>query len=69
LLQTLKQVGELDTVIAELVGHSNGGSETMGRYGKRYKPKVLLEALEQLNYGIKMQAVSNLQKKLYMRYD
>jgi integrase len=28
---TLKQAGVLETVIAELVGHSNGGSETMGR--------------------------------------
>ncbi len=49
---TLKQAGELETVIAELVGHSNGGSETMGRYGKRYQPKVLLEALMKLDYGV-----------------
>jgi len=49
----LKQAGELETVIAELVGHSNGGSMTMGRYGKRYQPKVLLEALMKLDYGIK----------------
>jgi hypothetical protein len=49
---TLKQAGELETVIAELIGHSNGGSETMGRYGKRYQPKILLEALNKLDYGI-----------------
>ncbi len=49
---TLKQAGELETVIAELVGHSNGGSETMGRYGKRYQPKMLLAALMKLDYGI-----------------
>jgi integrase len=49
---TLKQAGVSETVIAELVGHSNGGSETMGRYGKRYQPKVLLHALDKLNYQI-----------------
>ena len=49
---TLKQAGELETVIAELVGHSNAGSETMGRYGKRYQPKLLLDALKKLDYGI-----------------
>lgn len=49
---SLKQAGVLETVIAELVGHSNGGSMTMGRYGKRYQPKVLLEALMKLDYGI-----------------
>jgi integrase len=47
---TLKQAGVIETVIAELVGHSNSGSETMGRYGKRYQPKVLLEALMKLDY-------------------
>lgn len=48
----LKQAGVTETVIAELVGHSNGGSMTMGRYGKRYQPKVLLDALMQLDYGV-----------------
>jgi integrase len=47
----LKQAGIIDTIIAELVGHSNSGSMTMGRYGKRYQPKVLLEALLKLDYG------------------
>jgi hypothetical protein len=28
---------------------------TMGRYGKRYQPKVLLEALLKLDYGIAIQ--------------
>jgi len=49
---SLKQAGVTETVIAELVGHSTSGSMTMGRYGKRYQPKVLLEALVQLDYGI-----------------
>lgn len=49
---TLKQIGVAETVIAEIVGHSTSGSMTMGRYGKRYQPKVLLEALMKLDYGI-----------------
>ena len=51
---TLKQVGVSETVIAELVGHSNSGSMTMGRYGKRYQPKVLLDALVKLDYDIQI---------------
>lgn len=27
----------------------------MGRYGKRYQPKVLLEALVRLDYGVDLQ--------------
>lgn len=50
----LKQAGVLETVISELVGHSTSSSMTMGRYGKRYQPKVLLDALVQLNYGVDM---------------
>ncbi|MDD2271116.1 MAG: site-specific integrase [Desulfuromonadaceae bacterium] len=50
---SLKQAGVSEAVIAELVGHSTSGSMTMGRYGKRYQPKVLLEALMKLDYGIK----------------
>jgi integrase len=49
---SLKQAGVSETLIVELVGHSTSGSMTMGRYGKRYQPKVLLEALMQLDYGI-----------------
>jgi integrase len=48
----LKQASVIETVIAELVGHSNNASMTMGRYGKRYQPKVLLDALMKLDYGI-----------------
>jgi integrase len=51
---TLKQAGVSETVIAEIVGHSTSGSMTMGRYGKRYQPKVLLEALVKLDYGIEI---------------
>jgi integrase len=49
----MKQAGVQDTLIAEIVGHSHGShTMTMGRYGKRYQPKVLLEALKRLDYGI-----------------
>lgn len=52
---TLKQVGIQDSLIAELVGHSHGNhAMTMSRYGKRYQPKVLLEALMHLDYGIEI---------------
>ncbi len=50
---TLKQAGVQDSIIAELVGHSQGAhSMTMSRYGKRYQPRVLLEAMKHLDYGI-----------------
>jgi len=41
---TLKQKGVQEVLIAELMGHANQ-SITTGRYGKRYQPKVLLEAI------------------------
>jgi integrase len=50
---TLKQRGVSEVVISELVGHAHK-SITSSRYGKRYQPKVLLEALELLDYGIDM---------------
>lgn len=46
---TLKQAGVEGAVIAEILGHANQ-SITTGRYGKRYRPQVLLEALELLEY-------------------
>lgn len=51
-IDALKQLGIQDTLISEIVGHSTSDSMTMGRYGKRYRPKVLLEALSHLDYGI-----------------
>lgn len=48
---SLKQAGVQEQLIGELVGHSSG-SITMERYGKAYQPKVLLEALERLEYRI-----------------
>jgi integrase len=48
---TLKQLGVQETLIAELVGHSSD-SITMSRYGKKFKPEVLLEVIKKLDYGI-----------------
>ncbi|NVN93056.1 MAG: tyrosine-type recombinase/integrase [Desulfuromonadales bacterium] len=53
--ETLKQAGTQEVVIAEIMGHAND-SMTMSRYGKRYQPKVLLDALGHLNYGIEIPA-------------
>jgi integrase len=51
LANNLKQNGVQEVIIAEILGHAND-SVTTGRYGKRYQPKVLLEALRFLDYGI-----------------
>jgi integrase len=49
---TLKQAGVETSVISELLGHSHDkGNMTLSRYGKRYRPKVLLDALMKLDYG------------------
>ena len=40
-------------MISENIGHANE-SMTMSRDGKRYQPKVLLEAMMLLDYGIDM---------------
>jgi len=47
---TLKQAGIPEVVISEILGHTHMNI-TSGRYGKRYQPKVLLEALAKLDYG------------------
>ncbi|MBU3916437.1 site-specific integrase, partial [bacterium] len=39
----LKQKGVGESYISEYVGHSSGDSETFGRYGKQYRPGVLME--------------------------
>jgi integrase len=46
---TLKQKGVPEGVIAEILGHANQ-SITTGRYGKRYRPAILLESLEKLDF-------------------
>jgi integrase len=51
---SLKQAGIQEVVIAEILGHAND-SVTTGRYGKSYRPAVLLEALQKLIYGVEDQ--------------
>ena len=46
----LKQKGINGQIIAEMVGHTTE-SITMNRYGKNYKPQIMLEALKQLDYN------------------
>lgn len=48
---TLKQQGEQEALISELLGHANN-SITTGRYGKRYQAKVLLEVVKRLAYRV-----------------
>jgi len=47
----LKQAGVQEAAIAEILGHENQ-SITTGRYGKRLRPKPLLKALKNLDYGL-----------------
>jgi integrase len=51
----LKQKGVSEGVIAEALGHAHK-SITSSRYGKRYQPKVLLDALVQLDYEAEISA-------------
>lgn len=53
---TLKQKGIQESVIAELMGHTNP-CITTGRYGKRYEIDKLLDALNMLDYGINFSAL------------
>lgn len=49
----LKQVGVSEVVVAAMIGHEHGGI-TFSRYGKDFKPAVLIEALEKLSYDIEI---------------
>jgi integrase len=55
---TLKQAGIQEVVISEIIGHANE-SMTMSRYGKRYQPKVLLEAMVKLDYEIDIKPIKS----------
>lgn len=48
-LDSLKQKGVQEGITEEIAGHANQ-SVTSGRYGKRFRPGVLLEALLKLDY-------------------
>jgi integrase len=49
LANSLKQKGVQEVIIAEILGHAVD-SMTMSRYGKRYEPKVLLEAISKYDF-------------------
>jgi len=51
LADNLKQRQVNDLIIGEILGHSHG-SITSSRYGKSYEPRVLLDALTTLDYGV-----------------
>lgn len=53
---TLKQKGVQESMISELMGHVNS-SITTGRYGKRFQPILLLEAVKILDYMHEPKAV------------
>lgn len=48
---TLKHLEVPEPLIAELVGHSNASSMTMGRYGKTYPIEKLSEVVLKLDWG------------------
>ncbi len=53
---SLKQLGVQESAISELLGHVNDNIST-GRYGKKYRPEVLLEAVKKIDYGIDRQTI------------
>jgi len=50
-INRLKQAGIDESKIKELVGHKEN-SITMGRYGKRFEPSVLIQTVEKLDFGL-----------------
>jgi len=49
----LKQLGVAESFISELLGHSSGDTMSYGRYGKQYKPGLLMaEAVEKISYKL-----------------
>lgn len=56
-IDELKQQDENESIIAELVGHKVS-SMTFGRYGKRYNPLRLKQAVERVSYDVCLTEVS-----------
>ncbi len=49
----LKQKGIAMGFVEELLGHGSGSSQSFGRYGKQYRPKVLMdEVVKKIEYKI-----------------
>ena len=52
LADRLKQQGCQEALICQILGHEYAGSESMVRYGKQYRPTVLLAALREIDFGL-----------------
>ncbi len=49
----LKQQGIAESFISELLGHSSGDTQSFSRYGKKYRPQLLLEeAVQKIEYKV-----------------
>ena len=57
-IDNLKQKEVGDIIIAEIVGHKVK-SITTGRYGKHYKPDILVNAIKKLDYGIDLKKIKS----------
>jgi integrase len=47
----LKHKGISEELVSEITGHVSKG-ESFGRYGKKFPPQIMLNALKRLDYGI-----------------
>jgi integrase len=47
----LKQAGVTETVLTKILGHAHG-TITNQRYSNEYMPKVVLEEIRKLDYGV-----------------
>ena len=59
----LKQKGVRESYISEFLGHvsGTGDSETFGRYGKQYRPGVLMEeVVQRIEYGLDFQVLKKI---------
>jgi integrase len=52
LADQLKQKGQQEVLICQIIGHKYEGSESMTRYAKPYPPKVLHKALTEVEFGL-----------------
>lgn len=59
----LKQKVVNETMISELMGHTNK-SMTTGRYGKRFQPRLLLAVIQQVSYEINLDGIFYMSRTL-----
>lgn len=57
----LKQKKIQESFVAELLGHSSGDTMSFGRYGKQYRPQVLMEeVVEKISYKLDFEGLKKL---------